>query len=74
MAKKKATKKGKVTASAVTMAGSLTFAGKPMAKAIEDAMAAAHYACLKKGIIDPDKIREAKLKAREEVKAAAAAG
>lgn len=70
MAKKKASKKkGRVVASAANMSGAAAIGGhSSLGKAIEEAMTAATYECLERGITDPDKIREAKLAARQRVK------
>lgn len=57
----------------VTAVGTASSARSPsLASAIEEAMSEAIARCQKKGITDPDKIREAMLEARGAVKGRAA--
>lgn len=63
------------TATKTTVAAATGHAGggDPQAlsgQAIQEAMDAAAADCFKRGIHDPDKVRDAKLKAREKVKRA----
>jgi hypothetical protein len=63
-------RRGRIAAAAMTSSTGASLGPSVLATAIEAAMSQAVMDCFAEGIVDDDAIRERKLAAREEVKAA----